>query len=80
MHEDVQELIRYVGRYLLQRPDQLSVEESEDNGTVVFQVSVGDDDRGKLIGDGGETAEALRALIRASGALRDERFQLTIRD
>ena len=80
MHEDVQELLRYVGRYLLERPDQLVVEESQDDGTVVFELTVHDDDRGKLIGKGGETAEALRAVIRAAGALQDEQFQLTIRD
>jgi predicted RNA-binding protein YlqC (UPF0109 family) len=80
VHEDVQELLRYVGRYLLERPDQLIVEESQDDGTVVFELTVHEDDRGKLIGKGGETAEALRAVIRAAGALRDEQFQLTIRD
>lgn len=80
MHEDVQELLRYVGRYLLDRPDQMTVDQTEDGGAIVFRLDVHDDDRGKLIGKGGETASALRSVIRASGALRDEQFQLEILD
>ena len=45
---------------------------SEDDGTVVLELSVDDDDYGKVIGRGGRTAQALRTVIKAA-AVKDNR-------
>ena len=48
-------------RALVDKPDQVKVEEfEEDDGTLVFELSVDDDDYGRVIGRGGRTAQALR--------------------
>jgi uncharacterized protein len=45
---------------------------SEDDGTVVLELAVADDDYGKVIGRGGRTANALRTVVKAA-AVRDGR-------
>jgi predicted RNA-binding protein YlqC (UPF0109 family) len=69
----VRELLDYLVRSLVDRPDEVEIEEfTEDDGTVVFELSVADDDYGKVIGRGGRTAQAIRTVVKAAGA-RDER-------
>ena len=42
----------------------------EDDGTIVLELHVGDDDAGKVIGRGGRTVAALRTVVKAT-AVRD---------
>ena len=42
------------------------------DGTLVLELSVGDDDYGQVIGRGGRTAQALRTVIKAA-AVKDNR-------
>jgi predicted RNA-binding protein YlqC (UPF0109 family) len=69
----VQELLEYLARALVDQPDRVRVEEfDEDDGTLVLELSVGDDDYGQVIGRGGRTAHALRTVIKAA-AVKDNR-------
>jgi|SRR5580704_9868340 predicted RNA-binding protein YlqC (UPF0109 family) len=65
----VQELLVYLAQGLVDEPDEVSVEQfEEDDGTVVLELAVARDDYGKVIGRGGRTAQALRTVIRAAAA------------
>jgi uncharacterized protein len=69
----VRELLVYLARQLVDEPDKVAVEEfEEDDGTLVLELSVGDDDYGKVIGRGGRTAQALRTIVKAA-AVKDNR-------
>jgi len=69
----VKDLIEFLVRALVDAPDQVSVESYEDDdGTVVYEVRVAEDDVGKVIGRSGRTVNALRAVVRAA-AMRDGR-------
>jgi predicted RNA-binding protein YlqC (UPF0109 family) len=69
----VRELLVYLARQLVDEPDKVEVEAfEEDDGTLVLELSVGDDDYGKIIGRGGRTAQALRSVIKAA-AVKDNR-------
>ncbi len=51
----------------------MSVDEfTEDDGTVVLELSVAEDDYGRIIGRGGRTANALRTIVKAA-AVREQR-------
>ncbi len=79
--ERVQDLLIYLVEGLVDDPDQVSVEQfEEDDGTIVFELAVAPDDYGKIIGRGGRTAQALRAVIRASAARAERRLLLNIVD
>jgi len=72
----MRELLEYLARSLVDRPDEVRVEEfEEDDGTLVLELSVGDDDYGQVIGRGGRTAMALRTVIKAA-AVKDNRHVL----
>ena len=75
----MRELLEHLARALVDRPDQVRVEEfTEDDGTVVFELSVAPDDYGKIIGRGGRTAQAIRAVVKAAGARREKRVLVDI--
>ena len=58
---------------LVSEPEAVQVDEfTEDDGTVVLEISVGDDDYGRIIGRGGRTANALRTVVKAA-AVREQR-------
>ena len=69
----VRELLEYLARGLVEHPDQVRVNEiDEHDGSLVLELSVGDDDYGSVIGRGGRTASALRTVIKAA-AVKDQR-------
>jgi predicted RNA-binding protein YlqC (UPF0109 family) len=69
----LRELLEYLARNLVDHPDQVKVEEfEEDDGTLVLEMSVHDDDYGQVIGRGGRTAQALRTVVKAA-AVKDNR-------
>jgi uncharacterized protein len=69
----MRELLVYLAQQLVDAPERVEVEEfEEDDGTLVLELSVGDDDYGKVIGRGGRTAQALRTLVKAA-AVKDNR-------
>ena len=69
----MKELLEYLARGLVDDPDQVRVTEvHEDDGSVVLELSVADDDYGNVIGRGGRTAAALRTVVK-SAAVKDRR-------
>jgi hypothetical protein len=69
----MRELLEYLARGLVQNPDEVRVNEvREDDGTVVLELSVADDDYGSIIGRGGRTASALRTIVKTA-AVKDKR-------
>jgi len=75
----VRELLEYLVRSLVEHPDAVKVEEfEEDDGTIVLELSLDDDDYGQVIGRGGRTAQALRTLIKAAAVKDNRRVLLDI--
>jgi uncharacterized protein len=69
----MKELLEYLARGLVDQPDDVQViEKVEQDGTVVLELSVAQDDYGSIIGRGGRTAAALRTVVKAA-ALKDRR-------
>lgn len=76
----MEELLTYLARNLVDRPDEVRVERTERDGAVVLRLHVAEEDIGKVIGRQGRIARALRTLVRASGGRRQERALLEIVD
>ena len=69
----MKELLEYLARGLVDNPDAVRVNEvHEDDGAIVLELSVADDDYGNVIGRGGRTAAALRTVVKAA-AVKDKR-------
>ena len=66
---------------LVSEPEAVSVDEfSEDDGTVVLELSVAEDDYGRIIGRGGRTANALRTVVKAAAVREQKRVLVDIVD
>ena len=77
----MRELLEYLAQSLVDDPDAVGVEEfTEDDGTVVLELSVGDEDYGKVIGRGGRTAKALRTGVKAAAVKENRRVLVDIVD
>ena len=74
----MQELVEFLAKGLVDKPDEVRVERVERDGAVVLELHVAADDVGKVIGRQGRTARALRTIVRASGARSNERALLEI--
>lgn len=69
----LRDLLESLARRIVARPDGVSVEQfEEEDGTIVLELAVGDDDYGRVIGRGGRTASALRTVVKAA-AVREKR-------
>jgi predicted RNA-binding protein YlqC (UPF0109 family) len=76
--ERVLELISYVTVNLVDHPEDVSVDIVRRQDRDVYQVRVNEEDLGKVIGKGGQTAQALRVLLNAVSAHTDQRIGLEI--
>ena len=75
----MKELLEELARRLVDEPGAVSVEEfEEDDGTIVLELAVADDDYGKVIGRGGRTAHALRTVVKAAAVKENRRVLVDI--
>ena len=75
---DLRSWVEAMARDLVDRADQVSVSEFEDDGVLVFELAVAPDELGRVIGRQGRTAQALRALLEAAGERDGRSYDLEI--
>ena len=77
----MEDLLAYLARALVDDPDQVTVESfEEDDGTVVLELRVADEDAGKVIGRGGRTVSALRTVVKAASVKQNRRVLVDVID
>lgn len=76
----MRELVEFLVRALVENPDEVEVEEFDEDGDLVLEVSVADEDLGRVIGRGGRIANAIRTVARAAGSRDDRRVIVDILD
>jgi len=77
----MRDLLEYLVKGLVDDPAKVSVEQfEEDDGTVVLELAVAEDDYGKVIGRGGRTANALRTVVKAAAVRENRRVLIDIVD
>jgi predicted RNA-binding protein YlqC (UPF0109 family) len=74
----MKELIEYMAKALVDDPDQVQVEEIEGTSATIYELRVGPDDMGRVIGKQGRVANAMRTLLRAAAARQGRRVTLEI--
>jgi predicted RNA-binding protein YlqC (UPF0109 family) len=67
-HPELQELVKFLAVSLVDTPDEVTVEEMEEEGAAVFELTVAEEDLGKVIGKQGRTARALRTILSAAAS------------
>ena len=64
----MQELLTFVAKSLVENPDQVVVRETEGPEAIILELSVAEEDMGKVIGKQGRIAKAIRAVVKAATA------------
>lgn len=75
---DDQQFVEYVVKALVDRPNDVSSERKVDEMGVLITLKVNPEDLGQVIGRQGQTAKALRTLLRVVGAKNHARVNLKI--
>jgi predicted RNA-binding protein YlqC (UPF0109 family) len=75
---DGKALIEQIAKALVDDPAQVAVDEYEDEGEQVLELTVAEGDLGKIIGRSGRTARALRTVLAAAGLKLHKRYALEI--
>ena len=77
----MKDLVEFLARALVDHPDEVKVESyEEDDGTVVYELHLNEDDIGKVIGRSGRTVNALRTVVRAAAVREGRRVLVDVVD
>jgi predicted RNA-binding protein YlqC (UPF0109 family) len=76
----VTELIEFLVKALVEDPEAVVVEELEEDGDLIYEVTVADGDLGRVIGKGGRVANAIRTIAKAAAVRIDRRVIVDILD
>jgi hypothetical protein len=76
--DDLKALIEFMAKALVDKPDSVSVRETDGEKTTILELRVAPDDLGKVIGKQGRTAQAMRTILNATGTKLGKRCVLEI--
>lgn len=76
----MRDLVLWLAQELVERKDAVEVETIERDRSTVFELTVDPDDLGRVIGRGGRTAKAFRAILDAAARREGKRAVLDILD
>jgi predicted RNA-binding protein YlqC (UPF0109 family) len=74
----MKELIEYIAKHLVDKPDEVIVREVTGERTTIFELKVAQEDLGQIIGKHGRTARSIRALLSAAATKAGKKAVLEI--
>lgn len=63
---------------LVDNPDDVAVEETDDNGYVTLTISVNKDDMGKIIGKEGKVIRSLRNIMKIPAMKQNKKINISL--
>jgi hypothetical protein len=76
----MRDLVLWLARELVDRKEAVQVDAIERDRTTVLELTVAEEDLGRVIGRGGRTAKAIRAVLDAAARREGRRAVLDILD
>ena len=76
----MRDLLEFIVSTLVEDREAVAVEELEEDGDLVYEITVADSDLGRVIGKGGRVANAIRAVAKAGAVRLDRRVIVDILD
>ncbi len=76
----MKELLETFARALVTRPDEVRVTQIEDEEGILLELEVSEEDRGRVIGRRGRTADALRTVLDAVAELHGTACDVEVMD
>ena len=80
-NEDISNLVRSLVAPLVDFPDEIDVSSSEpEEGIVLIEIQVNEEDAGKVIGRQGRVIKAIRTVCRAAGSRNGMHVEIELID
>lgn len=74
----MKELVEYIARSLVDKPEEVEVIETENERSVILEIRVAPEDMGKVIGKQGKIAKSIRTLTKAAAAKAGKKVAVEI--
>lgn len=74
----MKEIVEVIAKSLVDHPDQVVVEQKDDDRMTVFELHVAQDDMGKVIGKQGRIAKAMRTVVKAAATRENKKVTVEI--
>ena len=75
---NLRDLVEFMAKALVDKPDEVEVNEIVGEQTTVVELKVSKDDLGKVIGKQGRTARSMRTILNAASTKLQKRSVLEI--
>ncbi len=74
----MKETLSFIVKSIVDHPDSVSVDETEENGITVLTVSVAKEDMGKVIGKEGKVIRSIRNIMKVKAMKHNKRITVTL--
>lgn len=74
----MRELLEYIVKNLVSQPDQVQIEEQNNEGMINFSLRVASEDMGIVIGKSGQTIKAIRRLLVARAMAENQPLRVNV--
>ena len=75
---NIAELVKFIAMNLVDKSDEVKVEEKVEENATVIELTVAPEDMGKVIGKQGRIAKAIRTVVKAASAQEDRKYSVNI--
>ena len=75
----MEELIKFIAESIVDNPSEVEVNRVEKNNSITVELSVADEDMGKVIGKRGRIAKAIRTVVNAAAAKEGTEVKVDIK-
>lgn len=76
----MKKLLEYILTSIVEEPEEVKIEESEENGVINYTISVAKDDMGKVIGKNGKIIKAIRNVAKIPAVKSNKRIYINLAD
>jgi len=74
----VKELVEFIVKKLVKKPEEVSVSSIESEEQIVLQLKVEKEDMGRIIGKNGKTIKSIRTIVNIASAKLGKKVNLEV--
>lgn len=76
----MKELVESIAKAIVDQPDEVTINEIQGEKSVILEITVADDDMGKIIGRQGRIARAIRTVVKAAATKEGKKVIVDIQE
>lgn len=74
----MKELVEYIVKSLVDKPEEVSVKETQGESVTIIEVRTAPEDSGRVIGREGRIANSIRTIVKAAAAKQQKKITVEI--